>query len=38
MVHLEKGWSGMVCIDPVQERDQWRALVDAEMNFRKILE
>jgi hypothetical protein len=29
-----KGWDGMVWIDLVQVRDQWRALVKTLMNFR----
>jgi hypothetical protein len=30
----EIGWGGMDLIDLVQERDQWRALVDTVMNLR----
>jgi hypothetical protein len=29
----EVGWGGMDWIDPVQERDKWRALVNAVMNL-----
>jgi hypothetical protein len=29
----EIGWSGMDWIDLVQDRDQWRALVNTVMNF-----
>jgi hypothetical protein len=30
----EIGWGGMDCIDLVQDRDQWRALVNTAMNLR----
>jgi hypothetical protein len=30
----EIGWSGMAWIDLAQDRDQWRALVNAVMNLR----
>jgi hypothetical protein len=30
----EIGWSGMDWIDLAQDRDQWRALVNAVMNLR----
>jgi hypothetical protein len=29
----EIGWDGMNWIDPVQDRDQWRALVNTVMNL-----
>jgi hypothetical protein len=29
----EIGWVGMDYIDPAQDRDQWRALVNAVMNL-----
>jgi hypothetical protein len=29
----EIGWDGMDWIDLAQDRDQWRALVNAVMNF-----
>jgi hypothetical protein len=31
---IEKGWSGMDWIDLVQDRNQWRALVNTVMNLR----
>jgi hypothetical protein len=30
----EIGWDGMDWIDLAQERDQWRALLNAVLNFR----
>jgi hypothetical protein len=30
----EIGWDGMDCIDLVQDRDRWRALVNTAMNLR----
>jgi hypothetical protein len=30
----EIGWGGIVWIDLVEDRDQWRALVNAVMNLR----
>jgi hypothetical protein len=30
----EIGWGGMDWIDPAQDRDWWRALVNMVMNFR----
>jgi hypothetical protein len=33
----EMGWGSMVLIHPGQDKDQWRALVNKVMNFRKIL-
>jgi hypothetical protein len=30
----EIGWSGMDWIDVIQDRDQWKALVDSVMNLR----
>jgi hypothetical protein len=32
----EIGWYGMDCIDLAQNRDQWRALVNAVMNLRVL--
>jgi hypothetical protein len=32
----EIGWNGMDWIDLVQDRDQWRALVNTVMNLRVI--
>jgi hypothetical protein len=29
----EIGWGGMDCIDPIQNRNQWRALVNTAMNL-----
>jgi hypothetical protein len=29
----EIGWDGLDCIDPAQDRDQWRALVNTVMNL-----
>jgi hypothetical protein len=34
MVLREIGWGGMDWIDLVQDRDQWRALVNTMMNLR----
>jgi hypothetical protein len=34
MDHREIGWDGMDWIDLAQDRDQWRALVNAIMNLR----
>jgi hypothetical protein len=34
MVLRETAWSGMDWIDLVQDRDKWRALVNAIMNVR----
>jgi hypothetical protein len=34
-MHLRKiGWDGIHCIDLVQDRDQWRAVVNTAMNLR----
>jgi hypothetical protein len=33
-VNREIGWDGMDWIDLAQDRDQWRALVNAVMNLR----
>jgi len=30
----EEGWEGIDCVDVSQERDMWRALMYAVMNFR----
>jgi hypothetical protein len=30
----ERGWDGMDWIDVAQDRDQWRALLNTEMNLR----
>jgi hypothetical protein len=30
---IKIGWDGMDWIDMVQDRDQWRALVNTAMNF-----
>jgi hypothetical protein len=30
----EMGWGGMDWIDVIQDRDQWKALVNTVMNFR----
>jgi hypothetical protein len=34
MVLREIEWNGMDWVDQAQDRDQWRALVDAVMNLR----
>jgi hypothetical protein len=34
MALREKGWDGMDWINLAQDRDQWRALVNAVMNLR----
>jgi hypothetical protein len=31
---MEIGWGGMDWIDPPQDRDQWRALLNTVMNLR----
>jgi hypothetical protein len=31
---LEIGWGGVHCIDLTQDRDKWRALVNAVMSLR----
>jgi hypothetical protein len=33
MTRIEIGWGGMDWIDLVQDRDQWRALVNMVMNL-----
>jgi hypothetical protein len=35
---LEIGWGGVDWIGPVQDRDRWRALVNAVMNLRVPLD
>jgi hypothetical protein len=32
--HREIGWDGMEWIDQAQDRDKWRALVNAVINLR----
>jgi hypothetical protein len=34
MVLRDIGWSGMDWIDLAQDREQWKALVNTEMNLR----
>jgi hypothetical protein len=34
MLLREIGWSGMDWIDLAQDKDQWRALVNTDMNLR----
>jgi hypothetical protein len=34
MEHREVGWDGIDCIDSAQDRDRWRAFVNAVMNLR----
>jgi hypothetical protein len=36
MDHREIGWDGMDWIDLAQDRDQWRALVNAVRNLRVL--
>jgi hypothetical protein len=31
---MEIGWEDVECINLIQERDQWRAVVNTEMNIR----
>jgi hypothetical protein len=33
---IKRGWDGMDWIDLVQNRDQWRALVNTAMNLRVL--
>jgi hypothetical protein len=34
MIFREIAWDGIDWIDPAQDRDRWRTLVDTVMNFR----